>query len=212
MRSVEKTAKTIDEAIELALNDLNIKKENAKIDILEEPSKGFLGIIGSKDAKVRVEEIEEVKEKESKKIAYEFLRNVLNAMDVKAEIRIKETPECLNIDLTGPRMGIIIGRRGQTLDALQYLLTLVVNKNSEREDYIRIILDTEDYRRKREETLERLANRLAGRVVKSNRKVELEPMNPYERRIIHYTLQNYPGVITYSEGEEPFRKVIIDCK
>lgn len=212
MRSVEKTAKTIDEAIELALNDLNIKKENAKIDILEEPSKGFLGIIGSKDAKVRVEEIEEVKEKESKKIAYEFLRNVLNAMDVKAEIRIKETPECLNIDLTGPRMGIIIGRRGQTLDALQYLLTLVVNKNSEREDYIRIILDTENYRRKREETLERLANRLAGRVVKSNRKVELEPMNPYERRIIHYTLQNYPGVITYSEGEEPFRKVIIDCK
>ncbi|NLN48195.1 MAG: protein jag [Clostridiales bacterium] len=212
MRSVEKTAKTIDEAIELALNDLNIKKENAKIDILEEPSKGFLGIIGSKDAKVRVEEIEEVKEKESKKIAYEFLRNVLNAMDVKAEIRIKETPECLYIDLTGPRMGIIIGRRGQTLDALQYLLTLVVNKNSEREDYIRIILDTENYRRKREETLERLANRLAGRVVKSNRKVELEPMNPYERRIIHYTLQNYPGVITYSEGEEPFRKVIIDCK
>ena len=212
MRSVEKTAKTIDEAIELALHDLNIKKENAKIDILEEPSKGFLGIIGSKDAKVRVEEIEEVKEKESKKIAYEFLRNVLNAMDVKAEIRIKETPECLNIDLTGPRMGIIIGRRGQTLDALQYLLTLVVNKNSEREDYIRIILDTENYRRKREETLERLANRLAGRVVKSNRKVELEPMNPYERRIIHYTLQNYPGVITYSEGEEPFRKVIIDCK
>lgn len=212
MRSVEKTAKTIEEAIELALSDLNIKKENAKIDILEEPSKGFLGIIGSKDAKVRVEEIVEIKEEDYKKIAYDFLRNVLNAMDVKAEIRIKETPEYLHIDVTGPKMGIIIGRRGQTLDALQYLLTLVVNKKNERGDYVRIILDTEDYRKKREQTLERLANRLAGRVVKSNRKVELEPMNPYERRIIHYTLQNYPGVITYSEGEEPFRKVIIDCK
>ncbi len=212
MRSVEKTAKTIDEAVELALSELNIKKENAKIEVLEEPSKGFLGIIGSKDAKVRVEEIIEVKKEETKEVAYEFLRKVLNTMDVKAEIRIKETPECLYIDLAGPRMGIIIGRRGQTLDALQYLLTLIVNKNSGREEYIRIVLDTEDYRKKREQTLERLANRLAGRVIKSNRKVELEPMNPYERRIIHYTLQNYPGVITYSEGEEPFRKVIIDCK
>ena len=214
MKSVETTAKTIEEAIEIALSELNIKRENAKIEILEEPSKGFLGIIGAKEAKVRVEKVGEIKDnrEEAKKTAYDFLRGILNAMDVKAEIRIKETPECLYVDLAGPRMGIIIGRRGQTLDALQYLLALAVNKRREREDYVKVILDTENYRKKREETLIRLANRLAGRVVKSNRKVELEPMNPYERRIIHYTLQNYPGVITYSEGEEPFRKVIIDCK
>ncbi len=214
MKNVEKSAKTIEEAIELALSELNIKRENAKIEILEEPSKGFLGIIGTKEAKVRVEEVKEIKDnkEEAKKTAHDFLRGILNAMDVKAEIRIKETPECLYVDITGPRMGIIIGRRGQTLDALQYLLALAVNKRREREDYVKIILDTENYRKKREETLVRLANRLAGRVAKSNRKVELEPMNPYERRIIHYTLQNYPGVITYSEGEEPFRKVIIDCK
>lgn len=214
MKSVEKTAKTIEEAIEAALSELDIKRENARIEVLEEPSKGFFGIIGTKEARVRVEEVVEVRDnkEEAKKTAYDFLRGILNAMDVKAEIRIKETPECLYVDLTGPRMGIIIGRRGQTLDALQYLLALAVNKRREREDYVKIILDTENYRKKREETLVRLANRLAGRVVKSNRKVELEPMNPYERRIIHYTLQNYPGVITYSEGEEPFRKVIIDCK
>lgn len=214
MKSVEKTAKTIEDAIESALSELDIKRENARIEVLEEPSKGFFGIIGTKEARVRVEEVVEVRDnkEEAKKTAYDFLRGILNAMDVKAEIRIKETPECLYVDLTGPRMGIIIGRRGQTLDALQYLLALAVNKRREREDYVKIILDTENYRKKREETLVRLANRLAGRVVKSNRKVELEPMNPYERRIIHYTLQNYPGVITYSEGEEPFRKVIIDCK
>lgn len=218
MKCVEKTAKTVDEAVELALIELNIKKENAKIEVLEEPSKGFLGLIGSKDARVRVEEIIEeiVEEKpnieEDKKKAYEFLRNVLEAMDMKAEIRIKEDSNNLNIDFIGPKMGIIIGRRGQTLDALQYLSSLVVNKDKGRDNYTRVILDTENYRKKREETLIRLAKRLAGKAVRTSRRVELEPMNPYERRIIHFTLQDYPGVITYSEGEEPYRKVIIACK
>ncbi len=218
MKCVEKTAKTVDEAVELALIELNIKKENAKIEVLEEPSKGFLGFIGSKDAKVKVEEIiEKVVEEKSnieddKKKAYGFLRNVLDAMDMKAEIKIKEDSNNLNIDFIGPRMGIIIGRRGQTLDALQYLSALVVNKDKGRDNYTRVILDTENYRKKREETLIRLAKRLAGKAVRTNRRVELEPMNPYERRIIHFTLQDYPGVITYSEGEEPYRKVIIACK
>ena len=218
MKCVEKTAKTVDEAVELALIELNIKKENAKIEVLEEPSKGFLGLIGSKDAKVKVEEIiEKVVEEKSnieddKKKAYGFLRNVLDAMDMKAEIKIKEDSNNLNIDFIGPRMGIIIGRRGQTLDALQYLSALVVNKDKGRDNYTRVILDTENYRKKREETLIRLAKRLAGKAVRTNRRVELEPMNPYERRIIHFTLQDYPGVITYSEGEEPYRKVIIACK
>lgn len=207
MKWVEKTAKTVDEAIDLALEELNITKDNAKIEIIEQPSKGFLGLIGSKMAKVKVTVEEREKEK-----AYKFLRDILNAMDVKAEIKIKCVERRLFIDLIGPRMGIIIGRRGQTLDALQYLVSLAVNKNKGREEYYKIILDTENYRRKREETLIRLAKRLADRVLRSNRRIELEPMNPYERRIIHSALQDYPGVITYSEGEEPNRKVVIACK
>lgn len=133
-------------------------------------------------------------------------------MDIKAEIKIKYKEIGLYINLIGPRMGMIIGRRGQTLDSLQYLVSLVVNKNKGKDEYVRIVLDTENYRKKREETLVRLANRLAERVVKTRKKVELEPMNPYERRIIHSTLQNHPSVFTYSEGEEPNRKVIIACK
>lgn len=207
MKWVEKTAKTVDEAIDLALEELNITKDNAKIEIIEQPSKGFLGLIGSKMAKVKVTVEEREKEK-----AYKFLRDILNAMDVKAEIKIKCVERRLFIDLIGPRMGIIIGRRGQTLDALQYLVSLAVNKNKGREEYYKIILDTENYRKKREETLIRLAKRLADRVLRSNRRIELEPMNPYERRIIHSALQDYPGVITYSEGEEPNRKVVIACK
>lgn len=207
MKWVEKTGKTIDEAVELALAELNITKDKVKIEILEQPSKGFLGLIGTKMARVKV-----TPEETGKEMAYKFLREVLNAMDVKSEIKIKHKGECLYIELIGPRMGMIIGRRGQTLDSLQYLISLVINKGKGKDEYIKVILDTENYRKKREETLIRLANRLADRVVKGNRKMELEPMNPYERRVIHSTLQNYPGVITYSEGEEPNRKVIIACK
>lgn len=210
MKWIEKTAKTVDEAVDLALEELNITKDNAKIEIIEQPSKGFLGLIGSKMARVKVA-VEDVEEKEKEK-AYKFLRDILNAMDVKAEIKIKCVERRLFIDLIGPRMGIIIGRRGQTLDALQYLVTLAVNKNKGREEYYKIILDTENYRKKREETLIRLAKRLADRALRNNRRMELEPMNPYERRIIHSALQDYPGVVTYSEGEEPNRKVVIACK
>lgn len=218
MKWVEKTAKTVEEAVELALQELNITKDKANIEILEQPNKGFFGLIGSRLAKVKVSAAEEklaaeatTKEKEQD-AAYKFLREILNCMDIKAEIKVKQTERGLYIDFIGPKMGIIIGRRGQTLDALQYLVSLVVNKNKSREEYVRVVLDTENYREKREETLIRLANRLAERVAKSRRKMELEPMNPYERRIIHSALQDYPGVITYSEGEEPNRKVIIACK
>ncbi|MGB7603983.1 MAG: RNA-binding cell elongation regulator Jag/EloR [Lutisporaceae bacterium] len=235
MKYIEKTAKTIDEAVELALKELNANKSQVEIEILEQPSKGLLGFIGSKQAKVKVTLMEQPKEAaKSKEVmqsrpirfsepglpatqedydtAQRFLREVLNAMDIKAEIRIKLNEDRIYINLAGPKMGIIIGRRGQTLDSLQYLVSLVVNKDKGKEGYIKIILDTEDYRRKREETLHRLAKRLADNVIKSGRKVELEPMNPYERRIIHSTLQEYDQVTTYSEGEEPYRKVIIDLK
>ena len=234
MMMVEKSAKTVDEAVKSALEELKADKENVDIEILEQPSKGIFGILGGKPARVRVtlkevkapeivkETVKEPKKEKKetrildytleKEKAKKFLRDVMQAMDIKAEIRLKDTNEGLYINLSGPKMGIIIGRRGQTLDSLQYLVSLVVNKDKDRDGFIKVILDTEDYRKKREETLQRLAKRLAERVQKTGKKVELEPMNPYERRIIHYTLQEFNDITTFSEGEEPYRKVIIAHK
>lgn len=229
MIEVEKSAKTVEEAVKLALDELKADREQVQIEVLEQPSKGIFGLIGSKLARVKVtmKEVKPLEKKEKvfekpeirvveytfeKETARKFLRDVLNAMDIKAEIRLKDTKEGIYINLAGPKMGTIIGRRGQTLDSLQYLTSLVVNKDKDRENFVKIVLDTEDYRKKREETLVRLANRLADKVRRTGSKVELEPMNPYERRIIHSALQNYEDVTTYSEGEEPFRKVIIAHK
>ena len=230
MMMVEKTAKTVEEAVQSALEELETEKDNVDIEILEQPTKGIFGILGSKNAKVRVTIKEKKtaeksvkKEIENKEIriteytlekerARKFLRDVLEAMDIKAEIRVKDINESLYINLSGPKMGMIIGRRGQTLDSLQYLVSLVVNKDKERDSFVKVILDTEDYRRKREETLQRLAKRLADRARKTGKNIELEPMNPYERRIIHSTLQEVEGITTFSEGEEPYRKVIISNK
>jgi len=227
MMVVEKSAKTIEIAVQSALEELKAEKENVNIEVLEQPVKGIFGIIGCKLARVRVslkEEKASVKTREKKaenkeiritdftlekEKARKFLRDVLEAMDIKAEIRVKDTNENLYINISGPKMGVIIGRRGQTLDSLQYLVSLVVNKDKERDSFVKVILDTEDYRKKREETLQRLARRLADRVQKTGKNVELEPMNPYERRIIHSTLQEFEGITTFSEGEEPYRKVII---
>jgi len=237
VKQVEKSAKTIEEAVKLALDELNADREQVEVEVLDQPSKGIFGLIGSKLARVKVT-LKEVKPEETKENVLEkvlektfdrtelkitdytfeketakrFLRDVLNAMNIKAEIRLKDTKEGLYISLSGPKMGAIIGRRGQTLDSLQYLTSLVVNKDKDREKYVKVVLDTEDYRKKREETLVRLAKRLAEKVRKTGKKVELEPMNPYERRIIHSALQNYEDITTYSEGEEPFRKVIIAHK
>lgn len=237
MMVVEKTAKTVEEAVNAALGELQADKENVIVEVLEKPSRGILGI-GSKLAKVKVtlkevkapEPVKDVEKETAKEVrkekketrvldytlekekAKKFLREVLEAMDIKAEIRLKDTKEGLYINLSGPKMGIIIGRRGQTLDSLQYLVSLVVNKDKEKDVFVKIILDTEDYRKKREETLQRLAKRLAERVQKTGKRVELEPMNPYERRIIHYTLQEFQDITTFSEGEEPYRKVIIAHK
>ena len=227
---IEKSAKTVEEAVQSALEELETDKNNVDIEVIEQPAKGIFGIIGSKNAKVRVTLKEKkapekkfekgIENKEiritdytlEKERARKFLRDILEAMDIKAEIRVKDMNESLCINLAGPKMGVIIGRRGQTLDSLQYLVSLVVNKDKERDGFVKVILDTEDYRRKREETLQRLARRLAERVQKTGKRVELEPMNPYERRIIHSTLQEIEGITTFSEGEEPYRKVIISNK
>lgn len=235
MKFIEKSAKTIDDAVQLALNELEVSSDDVEVEVLEQPSKGIFGLIGTKQAKVkvtikekepvvkRVEEIKEITHKkptnrgteipeEDIEKAKTFLREVLNGMDIKAEIRIKNSNGNLLINLSGPKMGIIIGRRGQTLDSLQYLVSLVVNKNKGKEGYVKVILDTEDYRKKREETLIRLANRLAHKVLSNGKRIELEPMNPYERRIIHSALQSYSEITTYSEGDEPYRKVVISHK
>ncbi len=205
MNIVEKTGSTVKEAIALALEELNITEEEANIEILEEEKKAILGLFGGKKAKVRVS-IKETVESMIK----EFLNNILDTMGLEAEINIKKNKNNINVNLVGENMAILIGRRGQTLDSIQYLLSLAVNRN--KEDYLRITLDTENYRKKRKETLEKLAYRLSNKVRKMKKEVKLEPMNPYERRIIHSALQSNRYVSTRSEGDEPYRKVVIFLK
>jgi spoIIIJ-associated protein len=198
------TGVTIQDAIDNGLKELNAHRDNVEINVVEVPSKGIFGI-GSKLAKVEITLKDNTEE-----VARNFLNDILNAMNVIAIINTNLEDNVLKIELEGKDMGVLIGRRGETLDAIQYLISLVINKGKEK--YIRVLLDTEDYRARREKTLQRLAERLAKKVVKTRRKVLLEPMNPYERRIIHFHLQEHPRVHTYSEGEEPYRKVVISLK
>lgn len=203
MESVEKSAKTVDEAVTDALVELGLTSDQVEIEILDEGSKGLLGLFGSKMARVRV-----TKKVDLKNIAENFLKELLQAMDISSQITMtEEDKSTLAINLEGEEMGVLIGKRGQTLDAIQYLTSLVVNKYSDH--YIRIKMDTEDYRNRRRKTLEALANNLAMKVKKTGKKFTLEPMSSNERRIVHSTLQKYKFIETYSEGEEPFRRVII---
>lgn len=207
MRSVVKTSKTVEEATNEALTELNVSMDDVSVEVIDEPNRGFLGFIGSRDAKVRV-----TVDNDPVEIADNFLRILFNKMKIDTNIKIERKKYDLNINVegNGKDMGIIIGKRGKTLDSIQYLTSLKVNKG--REKYIRIVLDTEGYRQKREETLKRLAFRMAEKVKRIGKSVKLEYMNPYERRIIHSTLQNDPNVTTYSEGKEPYRKVVIELK
>lgn len=206
MKNIETIGKTTEEAIQNALKELDVTKDKVEIEVLEEGSKGFLNIIGVKPAKVRV-----TLKRDSVGEAIKFLRGVLDSMKIKAEIHAKEENNEINIDLVGPNMGVLIGYRGETLDSLQYLVSLVVNKNHS-ETYKRVILDTANYRQTRQETLKRLANKMGDKVRVTGKTVKLEPMNPYERRVIHSTLQNNQYVTTHSEGEEPYRRVVIETK
>lgn len=206
MKSIEIIGRTAEEAIQNALRELNVTEEKATIEVLEEGSKGFLNIIGVKPAKVKV-----TLKRDYIGDAKNFLREILNAMNVKAEIHIKEENNEININLVGPNMGVLIGYRGETLDSLQYLLSLVVNKNHD-ETYKRVILDTVNYRQNRQETLKKLALKMGEKVRVNEKTLKLEPMNPYERRVIHSTLQNNAYVTTHSEGDEPYRRVVIELK
>ncbi|HHW43985.1 KH domain-containing protein [Desulfofundulus thermobenzoicus] len=202
MEGVEKTAKTIEEAVSLALAELGIDREDAEIEVLEEPSRGLFGILGSKPARVRVQ----VKDTPSRRTR-DLLGKLFGAMDLTVELNIEEKGNNLRVDIEGKDVGILIGRRGETLDALQYLVNLYVNKN--QLSRCRVILDVEGYRRRREETLQKLAQKLADKAKQRGRNVVLEPMTSHERRIIHTALQGRDDIYTFSEGEEPYRKIVI---
>ena len=261
MNYVIKTGKTVDEAVREALNELNITRDNAEIEVLDEGQKGFLGLIGSKDATVKVwpkvdetksilneifnEEIEpetsqevvqntddeleiedeevstdevhmeeaiKTLDEENEEIlsaAREFLGKILETLELDNIVEMELENNTLNVNVNGDenRLGILIGKRGVTLDSIQYILNLIVNKKSSR--YIRVKLDSSGYRDKRKKTLENLAGKMANKVLKTGRSIKLEPMNSYERKIIHTALQDFEGVLTHSEGKDPFRKVVI---
>lgn len=260
--TIEITGKTVEEAIAAGIAELNASIGEVDVEIVEEGSKGFFGLFGTKPAKVRlslkqseevVSKIEnkyglgnkaeksekkenkvpakvtpsatkeepEKKEKANKpsnlnkevieKRARDFLQELTKMMGtnvtIKAELKEDAT---LFVEMHGDELGILIGRHGETLDALQYLTRLAINRDEE--DFVRVVLDSESYRAKREDALIRLANRMANRALKTGRRVSLEPMNPYERRIIHSALQAHEGVVTHSEGEEPRRHLVITLK
>ncbi|MBQ7037031.1 MAG: protein jag [Clostridia bacterium] len=208
MKSLIKNAKSVEEAIALALEELGATEDMVTVEVLEEGKKGFLGLNG-KEASVLVTLNETEVTPEER--AEDFLRHILDSMELPADLNVESGEEnTISIDITGDDMGILIGRRGETLSALQYLTSLAVNRHTE--EYYRIVLDTENYKKRREETLKRLAKKLAGNAVRYRRNVTMEAMSPYERRIIHSELQNDPMVTTYSTGEEPNRKVVIAYK
>lgn len=206
MQEIITTGKNTEEAIEAALLKLNASREDVDIEILETSNKGFLGIFGQKDAKVKVT----ISESPSEKIA-DFTVTLLEKMGIKSTVEIEiEENNRMNITLSGDDMGIIIGRRGETLDAVQHIVQLYVNK--EYKEFYKISVDTENYRTKREEALTNLAHGLAKKVIRTRKEIVLEPMKPYERRIIHTALQNYNKVKTHSIGEEPNRKLVVSYK
>ena len=199
-------AKTVDEAITLASTEFGCASTELDYEVIEKGSSGFLGI-GAKQAVIKAKKKESFLDD-----IQEYLDNLFKAMDIEAKVTIDydEAEATMDIDVEGPDMGILIGKRGQTLDSLQYLISLFVNKKSE--SYIRVKLDTENYRARRKDTLENLAKNISFKVKRTRRPFTLEPMNPYERRIIHSALQKDKYVETHSEGEEPYRKVVITLK
>ena len=209
MEYIEVSAKTVSDAITEACQKLSVTSDMLDYEVIEEGSAGFLGI-GSKPAVIKAGV--KVTELSVEDTAKTFLRDVFDAMKLEVVVNIKydEAERNMDIDLSGDDMGVLIGKRGQTLDSLQYLVSLVVNKDAE--NYIRVKVDTENYRERRKETLENLAKNIAYKVKRTKKSVSLEPMNPYERRIIHSALQNDKYVSTHSEGEEPFRRVIVTLK
>ncbi|MCK4260491.1 MAG: protein jag [Halanaerobiales bacterium] len=203
--SLRQKGKTVDFAIEEALRILGVTKDKVDVTVIDEGKSGFFGFFGSRDALVEVT----IKETKVDR-AIQFLENVMKKMGMEVKVELvgdSEAQDQIKLNLVGENLGILIGHRGNTLDSLQYLASLVANKDGEK--YVRIVLDAEGYRQRRKDTLFQLAQRLAEKARATRRKVVLEPMPPHERRIIHLALQEEKNIKTYSEGREPYRKVII---
>lgn len=206
MEFIEISAKNVDDAITQATVQLGITSDQLEYEVLDKGSTGFLGI-GSKNAVIKARKKFSIDEN-----VVEFLSSIFDAMKMEVEIlvAVNEEEHIIEVELKGDDMGILIGKRGQTLDSLQYLTNLAINKHSD--EYYKVKIDTEDYRKRRKETLENLAKNIAYKVKRTKRPVSLEPMNPFERRIIHSALQNDRYVTTHSEGDEPYRHVVVALK
>ena len=206
MDFIEVSAKTVDDAITESLVKLGTTSDKIEYEVVEKGSSGFLGI-GSRPAVIKVRKKSEIED-----YVYDFLHSVFLAMDMDVEIFINKSEDGKNVDveLKGAEMGVLIGKRGQTLDSLQYLTNLAVGKQVS--EFVKVKIDTEDYRKRRRETLENLAKNIAYKVKRTKRPVSLEPMNPFERRVIHSALQNDRYVNTHSEGKEPYRHVVVTLK
>ena len=206
MEYIEVKGKTVDDAVTEALVQLGTTSDQIEYEVVDKGSSGFLGF-NSKPAIIKVRKKFSLEDQ-----VKDFLSQVFKAMDLEVEIitKLDEENKVMDVEFKGPEMGVLIGKRGQTLDSLQYLTNLAVNKQSD--SYVKVKLDTGDYRRRRKETLENLAKNVAYKVRRSRRTVSLEPMNPFERRVIHSTLQNDKYVETHSEGEEPNRHVVVTLK
>lgn len=202
MRSVEASGRTVEEAVERAVRELGVERARVEVEVLEEPSRGFLGVFGQRPARVRV-----TYRPSKAEAAVEFVMGVCRRLGLDARCEVREEDGALRVELTGPGLATLIGRRGRTLDALQYLADVSATRQSG--DRRPLVVDADGYRRQQEERLRRLALRMAERARRTGRAVVLRPMPARERRIVHLALRDLPGVRTESVGEEPLRKVVI---
>ena len=205
MKKLQVSGKTVEEAVRIGLSQLGVEEERVKVAVLEQPSKGLFGLIGAKEARVELELLPDGIDE-----AIAFLSEVAAAMGLNVTVEREDEAEAVRLNVQGSDLGLLIGRRGQTLDSLQYLVNIVANRHSDR--HLRIVLDAEQFRERRRQTLEALADRMAMRVIKSGKEVVLEPMTSQERKIIHTRLQGRNDVDTYSQGNEPNRRIVIALK
>ncbi|MGI6328076.1 MAG: RNA-binding cell elongation regulator Jag/EloR [Dethiobacteria bacterium] len=204
MKTLEVTAKTIEEALEEGIKELGVKKNNVRVEIINEPSQGLLKFLSSKNAKIKLTVL-----KEPEEYVKEILENILHIIKLNGKVIVeRESEEELFFNISGKELGLLIGKRGSTLNALQYLMNVILHRQFALAES-RVIIDIENYREKRKVTLEQLAKNLASKVMRTKKEVVLEPMTPQERRIIHIALKNNKNVVTYSYGDDPHRKVII---
>ena len=206
MKSLEIRSKTKDEAISKALTELNVKLEDLQVEVLENPSKGFLGFLGAKDGLYKFTVIEKETEVD---IAKAFIENILKNSNIKGDLSVTQQGNVINVDIKGEEAAVLIGRRGETLDSIQLLTGLALNKINKNSN-MRVLVDIENYRSKREQSLIRYAHKVAREVAKTKKTKKLDYMNPYERRIIHSALQNNKTVSTYSEGTDPYRRLVVE--